>query len=98
MVEMALVTPILLLLILGMVQAGFGMLTSLQLHHAAQQGALAGCADAAVTVEAVYGSVPDGVECEQLGDLVEVRLSDAAPMIGPFGRWVIRAEARAVMP
>lgn len=106
-VEMALITPILLLLILGVIQSGFAMLTSLQLQHAAQQAVSDGADEPAVpqrctvarsTAATVYGSEPDSVECSLTGGVLELQLADDAPVLGPFGSWTIRASARAMTP
>ena len=94
---MAFVTPILLLLILGVFQVGLAMLTRLELQHAAQQAALTGdCAKALETVPVIYGSTPDDAECDVPDGIVRVTVTDAAPIIGPWGVWNIEAIGRAV--
>jgi Flp pilus assembly protein TadG len=106
-VEMALVTPILLLLIVGVFQVGLALLTSLQLTHAATQGATAGANDPAVpqrcdtaiaTAETIYAGSIDDAQCSQPGNVVVLTLTDAAPMVSPFGPWTVGATARAVTP
>jgi Flp pilus assembly protein TadG len=106
-VEMALVTPILLLLIVGVFQVGLALLTSLQLTHAAQQGATAGANDPAVpqrcdtattTAETVYGGALDDAQCVQPGNVVTLTITDTVPMVSPFGPWTMNVTARAVSP
>lgn len=93
---MALVTPILLLLILGTFQVGLALVTRLQLVHAAQQGAIAAdCTEALAKVPVIYGSAPDEANCSLTSGVLEVRLADAAPIIGPWGPWIIVAVGRA---
>jgi Flp pilus assembly protein TadG len=105
-VEMALVTPILLLLIVGVFQVGLALLTSLQLTHAAQQGVTAGandpavpqqCATAISTAEAVYSGALDDAQCTP-GDTLSLTLTDTVPMVSPFGPWTLDVTARAVSP
>ncbi len=99
LVEFAAVTPILLLLILGVFQVGLALLTSLELQHAAQQAAIAGdCPTALETVSLIYGSIPDDAECAESGGILRVTVTDAAPIIGPWGVWNIEAIGRAVAP
>jgi Flp pilus assembly protein TadG len=107
MVEMALITPILLLLILGVFQVGFGLLTSMRLTHAANQGATAGANETAVprrcntaisTAETVYSGELDSTECSQPGNVVTLTLTDTVPAVSPFGPWTLDVTARAVTP
>ena len=99
LVEMALITPILLLLVLGVFQVGLAMLTQMELQHAAQQAATTGACDVAVdTVPLIYGSVPDSVECTEPDGIIRITVTDAAPIIGPWGVWNIEATGRAVTP
>lgn len=102
--EMALITPILLLLVLGVFQVGLAMLTQLELQHAAQQAAIAGaaaedrCEKALETVPLIYGSTPDAAECAEPPGIIRVTVTDGAPIIGPWGIWNIEAIGRAVAP
>ncbi len=105
--EMALITPILLLLVLGVFQVGLAMLTQLELTHAAQQAAALGasepvvadrCPTALETVPKIYGSVPDDAKCVEPGGILRVTVTDGAPIIGPWGVWNIEAIGRAVAP
>ena len=107
MIEFALVTPILLLMILGLFQMGLGLLVNMQLVHAANQGAVAGanepavpqrCATAIATAETVYGGELDDAQCVQPGNLVTLTLTDTVRAVSPFGPWVVNATARAVSP
>jgi Flp pilus assembly protein TadG len=107
MIEFALVTPILLLLIVGVFQVGLALLTSLTLTHAAQQGATAGanepavprrCNTAIATAETVYSSDLEDAQCSQPGNVVTLTLTDTVPMVSPFGPWTLDATARAVTP
>jgi uncharacterized iron-regulated membrane protein len=105
MIEFALVLPIMLVLILGVFQVGLLLLVRTELTHAAQQGALAGAADPAVpqrcdtaiaTAEVIYGRAPDDAQCAQPGNVVELRLLDAVPVVSPFGPWTVDVTGRAV--
>lgn len=107
MVEFALILPLQLLLILGALQVGLALVTRIQLVHAAQQGAVIGASEPVVSqrcdraIEAattVYGSAPDAAECSQPGNVVQLRLTDAATVIGPFGTWNVVSTGRAVTP
>jgi Flp pilus assembly protein TadG len=107
MAEFALILPILLILILGTFQVGIALLMQTQLTHAAQQGASAGANEQAVprrctvaqdTARTVYGRVPSGTQCSQPGNVVELTISDMAPIVSPFGPWTLDATARAVTP
>jgi Flp pilus assembly protein TadG len=107
MVEFALVTPILLLMILGLFQMGLGLLANMQLVHAANQGVIAGanhpaipqrCDTAITTAETVYGGELDDAQCVQPGNVVTLTLTDTVPMVSPFGPWTLDVTARAVSP
>jgi Flp pilus assembly protein TadG len=107
MVQFALVTPILLLLIVGVFQVGLALLTSLQMTHAAIQGATAGanepavprrCNTAITTAETVYAGELDAAECTQPGNVVTLRLADTVPAVSPFGPWTLDVTAKAVTP
>jgi hypothetical protein len=100
LVEFALILPLMLLLILGVFQIGLGLLTTQRLQHAAQQASTAGnCAKALEVVEVLYGSIPDSAQCAEPGSVVvEVVLTDAAPLIGPWGEWRINASGRTLLP
>jgi Flp pilus assembly protein TadG len=104
---MALITPILLLLIVGMFQVGLALMTSLMLTHAAQQGATVGANDPAVpqrcdtaiaTAETVYASSIDDAQCTQPGNVVTLTLTDTVPAVSPFGPWTVNVTAKAVSP
>jgi Flp pilus assembly protein TadG len=106
-VETALVTPILLLLIVGVFQVGLALMTSLTLTHAAQQGVTAGannpavpqrCDTATSTAETVYGGTLEDAKCTALGGTLTLRLTDTPPMVSPFGPWTLNVTARAVSP
>lgn len=106
MVEFALVLPILLLLILGMVQVGTAMTVRMQLVHAAQQGVVAGANDPAIpqrcdtaisTAETVYGGELDDAHCTS-GSTLTLTLTDTVPAVSPFGPWTVDVTAKAVSP
>jgi Flp pilus assembly protein TadG len=101
---MALITPILLLLVLGTFQVGLAVLTVTRLQHAAQQGATAGanepavpqrCSTAESTAALVYDAVL-GTECSHTGSVVELTVTDTVPLVSPFGPWTFNVTARAV--
>jgi Flp pilus assembly protein TadG len=101
------VTPILLLMILGLFQLGLGLLANMQMVHAANQGAIAGanqpavpqrCDTAVETAETVYGGELDAAQCVQPGNVVTLRLTDTVPAVSPFGPWTLNVTARAVSP
>jgi Flp pilus assembly protein TadG len=107
LVEFAMILPILLVMILGLFQTGLGLLTNMQLVHAAQQGATAGanepavprrCNMATTTAEMVYAGELDSTECSQPGNVVTLTLSDTVPAVSPFGPWTLDVTARAVTP
>jgi Flp pilus assembly protein TadG len=105
-VEMALITPILLMLVLGTFQVGLAVLTATRLQHAAQQGATAGANESAVpqrcsTAESTAALVYDGplrTQCSQPGNVVTLNVSDTVPLVSPFGPWTFSVTARAVTP
>ena len=100
LVEMALVTPLLLLLILGALQIGLAMVWRMQVTHVAQQAvavaAREGCEPALDLVPDLLGRMPSEAECES-GELVSVLIRDRVPMSTPW--WTdmrVAAIARAV--
>jgi Flp pilus assembly protein TadG len=106
-VEMAIITPLLLLFVLGTFQVGLAVLTATRLQHAAQQGAAAGagdpappqrCPTAESVAAAVYDDELDAISCSHDGSLLELILTDAVPMVSPFGPFSYSASARAATP
>jgi hypothetical protein len=96
MIEMALMLPILLVLILGIVWVGMAQLMSLRLAHAAAEGAIAGasnsgdsCGVAISRANQVYGLPLDEATCQLTGQLLEVQLRDTlhfwTPWTATFG-------------
>jgi hypothetical protein len=88
---MALVTPILLALLLGIAWVGMAQLMAYQLTHAAAEGAIAGaanpgdsCGVAVVDARKVYGLSLDSVACSLTSQLIEVTVSDTLSFPIPF--------------
>lgn len=103
MVEFALILPLLLLLILGVFAVGVFEIRSIQLTHAAIEGATAGagnpghsCGLAIETARKVYGSAPDDSSCDVRGQMIEVTLSDHINLPPPFD-WQATTTQRAVL-
>ncbi|HXS47577.1 MAG TPA: TadE family protein [Solirubrobacterales bacterium] len=89
LLELALVTPLILLIMLGGIGVGLLVLTRIELQHAAQEAAIAGasnggCASALGIVPQVLGYAPDDKECSEAGQLVEVTLSESVAEIAPM--------------
>ena len=89
LVEFAIITPILLMLILGGAGVGLLLLNRMELQHAAQEaatsGAIAGgCSGALGVVPRILGSEPDDKACEEVGQIVEVTLSRRSATIVPL--------------
>ena len=87
LVEMALVTPILLLLVTGVVAVGWLMLDLNLLNHAAQEAAVAGamnsgdsCGVALETARKVYPYTLSSSQCSVQGQYVEVTVRHTLPL------------------
>jgi Flp pilus assembly protein TadG len=106
LVEMAIITPLLLLFVVGIFQVGVAVLTATRLQHAAQQGVAAGaleavpqrCATAETAAVTVYGAELVDMQCTQPGNVLTLSVSDLVPQVSPFGPWTFSATARAVTP
>lgn len=88
LVELALVTPLILILILGGAGVGFLLLERMVLTHTAQEVAIWAaqneCAGALGRVPQILGHEPDVKTCDVQGQMVEVFLRDAAPIVVPL--------------
>ena len=106
LVEMALATPILLLLLVGVFAVGAASVQRMQLVHAAIEAADAGarepsqpkrCDTALAALAAVYGRNPQDARCvPSVGNAIEVSASDPIA-IGGF-TWTINVRERAIVP
>lgn len=108
LIEMALVTPILLLMITGVFAIGWLLLDVSQVNHAAQEAAVAGamnpgdsCGVAIVTANAIYPNPLDSAECDIQGQYITVTISHLLPLnrISPIwgDLFNVTATARAVL-
>ena len=108
LVEAALVTPLLLLIILGGAQIGLLILAEMRLTHAVMEGVVAGasepvvsqrCDTAITATEQVLGHSPTSMQCSGPGNLITLRASEEIALIVPlFTRtWTINAEESAVV-
>lgn len=90
LVEFALITPILLVLMLGGLSVGLLVLDRIVLTHAAQEAAVWGashagdCSGALARVPQVLGRQPDSKVCDRFGQVIEVTLSDDRPVLAPL--------------
>jgi hypothetical protein len=91
LVEFALVTPLLLLILLGGVAIGLMLLDRMQLVHAAQEGAVAGaansgdsCGVAITTARQVFGRAFSAESCSTQGQMLELSVADELPIVVPF--------------
>jgi hypothetical protein len=107
LVEFAIVTPLLLVMLLGTLTVGLWMVWLGQLSHAAIEGAKAGAANPgnscgmAVTVaRQVYPWSLETAVCEVRGQFVELELTDLLPITSPM--WpdgvTVRSSASAGLP
>lgn len=94
LVEVALVTPLLLLLFLGALGLGIMLIDRVELQHAAQEGAVMGatstgepCTDALAAAAAVLGRPAASQGCSVTDTTVTVSLHDEltlpVPIFGP---------------
>ena len=108
LVEMALITPILLLLITGVFAVGLIMLDLSRLTHAAQEAAVAGatnpgdsCGVAVVTARQIYDGDLSITDCAVQGQYIDVTVGRSLELnrISPI--WsapvLMTATARAVL-
>lgn len=89
LVEFAIVTPVMLLIILGGVSVGLLLLNRTELQHAAQEAAVSGameggCAGALGVVPQILGYEPDEKSCDETGQIVEVTLTNEVSRISPL--------------
>jgi hypothetical protein len=105
LVEMALATPILLLLLLGILWLGMLMTWNLRLEHAAIEGAVAGasnpgdsCGVAIVAARKVYGLPLDEEVCAVQGGFLTLILTDTLTFPTPWGtEWRLSSTQQAVL-
>lgn len=102
LVEFAIITPILLLLLLGGIAIGLLVLSRIELQHAAQEAAIGGaqkngCTGALGLVPQVLGHEPDDKSCRETGNVVEVTLFEGGVGFTPFPLPGITVVGRAVL-
>jgi hypothetical protein len=87
LVEFALVLPLLLFLVVGVMGLGLVMLNRMQLQHAASETAVeaatSDCAAALGRVHQILGYHPHLEECKRTGQLVTVTLAHTWPTLLP---------------
>lgn len=102
LVEFALVTPLLLLILLGGVGVGLLVVNRIELLHAAQEAAISGaqqngCTGALGRVPQILGYEPDKKSCEVQGQVVEVTLTQSTDRLTPIPMPDITVIGRAVL-
>jgi predicted metal-binding membrane protein len=103
LVELALVTPILLLLIIGSLALGALVLQRIQMQHAANETAVAvaqhpsGCSVAGARVGQLLGFAPSSVACSSGGQMITVSLAHAFPVIAPLVPTYVEVSGRAII-
>jgi Flp pilus assembly protein TadG len=110
LVEFALVTPLLLLIMLGGVQVGLGVIHLMRLEHAVMEGVIAGaseeqpsqrCDVAELVTIKVLRHVPTSMQCSLTnpGNLLTIEAHDDLTLIVPLFTdiWTISATESAVV-
>ncbi len=103
LVEFALVLPLILLLIVGMIGTGLLLFDRMVLRSAAYEAAVAGaqqngdCASALGRVEQLLDRSPSSKTCQRTGPVIEVTLSDDFAFSFGIFPAVITVTGRAVV-
>jgi hypothetical protein len=101
MVEFALILPILMVILLGIIGSGLTILHREQMQHAANEIAIAAatetCPPAMAKLSQILGYTPDESSCDVTGQIVEVRVVNGWSALLPMLPETISVSARAVL-